>query len=322
MLWNWIPSHFIRQLRTFMISPSRVILPSEGARKPKSSARHLLLSFAAAVAWLWFPSCAAHVDSHRYDNPRIRARQESQLKALVPSSSEQQRLAHHIGSRVVMVTAIDPSTHPVVYPPLGGGRAAAISSDGYFLTAEHVVGNRLFFLEEPRNPAKSPGKRSGRSVTRVRHLQGRLVWRDAALDLAIIKFDRNTSSYFESFASPGKGDLLHAADESGRYLLSAASLDWNARVGNGPFHAVGKVIATTQLPGPAGGTSILTNMVARGGMSGAAAVTQHGNLAGIVVEVRLFPWFLTGTRTVVRMIPPDRLRELIDKDRHHSQSRT
>lgn len=74
-----------------------------------------------------------------------------------------------------------------------GGSAAPISSDGYFLTADHVLtnasGRNIFILYG----------RAGRLATH----QARIVWRSSATDLAMLHIDTETP-YFYRWTPPDR----------------------------------------------------------------------------------------------------------------------
>src|SRR5690606_34566180 len=85
-----------------------------------------------------------------------------------------------------------------------GGLAAAVSKDGYYLTAGHVVkGNSPLLLVRNEN-----GK--------LLQTKGRVVWRaDDGRDLALIKSESRENCFPMALTPPATGDVVIAAGASG-----------------------------------------------------------------------------------------------------------
>lgn len=268
-------------------------------------------------------SCSAKLQVYQYDNPHIRNRQSEQLDRTLPDPAERQRMMRLIGPRVGFLVrgepgeAFDPQK---VSAP--SGRAAAISPDGYYMTALHVVQELPFYLVETSlrsgenagiYPLADVARHYDASVS-----EGRVVWKDAKLDLAILKFEKTSPHYFGSWrAGAPHGTMLHAADDWGRGILKLkdGTADMTTLVGNGAFQAAGAVRSSGKRKRGTGGTLIESRMVARGGMSGAPLVTPAGEMAGIIIQVEINPLMTNSSQTIGIMIEPERIAQIIDNDR-------
>lgn len=253
-------------------------------------------------------SCSANLEVYQYDNPHIRNRQTEQLDRTLPDQDERIRMMRLIGPRVGFLIRREPGEafdpDKVAAP---SGRGACISSDGYYMTALHVVQDRPFYLVDT-----SPGSKK----TNV--LQGRMVWKDQGLDLAILKFEKTSPHYFGDWQSGAKpGTMLHAADDWGRGILKlkGGTADMDTLIGNGAFQAAGSVRSSGKRKRGNGGILIENQMVARGGMSGAPLVTPTGEMAGIIIQVEINPLMKNRSQTLGIMIEPERITEIIDEDR-------
>jgi S1-C subfamily serine protease len=278
----------------------------------------------AAVAG-FLVSCSSDLEVYRYDNPSIRGRQQAQLDAALPPGPGRERVKRFIGPRVGFLVSGDPRQG---FDPLrssvGTGRAACVTEDGYYLTACHVVDGDPFFLVEPSGWQKpfALDKRSWRSEPQV--YPGRIVWRDPAADLALVKFERCCPRFFGSVvAEAGPGVVVHTADDVGRGLVhvSASAAGTGSLVGNGAFQAAGTVISSGRRWRGTEARVMSTDMVARGGMSGSPLVTGNDELAGIIVQVEVNPFLPGRARTIAVMMPPARLHEIIGHDRKSPRAR-
>ncbi len=255
--------------------------------------------------------CRHHVDVHLTDNPQVRERQRIELGASMPEGFDRRKLKAYVVERTAhLATDIpDGDLDFGILSHAGSGRAAAITSDGYYLTAHHVIANHSFaLLDVTASPGfkPTPGPVSGEDMHRYFHKRasrGRVVWEDPEIDLAIVKFDlRGQACFKDEAAHLPVGAFLYAADDFG--------------VGsNGIFEAGGRVLspAKRHLPGEAWITS--SSIVARRGMSGAPVADENGNLCGILTKVhfRMLPRFRS--RTSVVMLPLERIHQIIEEDR-------
>lgn len=262
--------------------------------------------------------CISDVSIRRSDNPTIRHLQEVETARHIKDESTRSALEEYIADRVSLVFRVMPSK---VKSP--GGRVAAVTSDGYHLTAYHVVRDRKFFIEKTKMIRQPPmgipfeGSMIGRYFSTKRYF-GRLVWHDADRDLAIVKFPLNDSPHFESVRnSMQSGELVFTADDEGRGVLPANERNQTSIedfVGNGWFFAAGKVMSSAGKKQEARITQFSTTLVGRGGMSGAPLVTTDHELCGIIQRIENLGFFQS-PKTVAAMIAPDLLHEIIKTDR-------
>jgi len=266
--------------------------------------------------------CVSDVSFRRFDNPTIRQLQEAETARHIKDDSARATLKKSIGERVSLVYSAMPSD-----AESDGGRVTAVTSDGYHLTAYHVVRDRTFFIEKTkmiRQPPKGPFKSStiDRYFSKQRY-PGRLVWHDPDNDLAIVKFPFTNSSHFKTaMDTPEKGDLVYTADDEGRGFIPANEQNetsFENMLGNGRFFAAGTVRSSSRRNRGARITQITTTLVGRGGMSGAPLVTTDHELCGIIQRIKL-PGFFRSPKTVASMIPPDLLHEIIETDRAEQET--
>ncbi len=260
------------------------------------------------------------------DTPEVRKLQEEETAKHFPEPATRKQLKTTVGDRVEVIYR-----HPKKIES-GTGRAVALSPDGYYLTAYHVVDEPPFFLVEGF-PAPTP--KSGPVQTAdadLKHYAGRIIWHDPDLDLALVKFDRPAARHFEKMRRQVKtGELVYTADNGGwtTYPLSGKPdevIKWSdildGMVGNGAFFSAGKVLASKRGQDDAGSAAHCLTLVARGGMSGGPLVTLDDELCGILVQgsvgPRLFRWPRTlssAPRTYASMIEPEFILEKIRADR-------
>jgi S1-C subfamily serine protease len=279
----------------------------------------------ALVAVMMLSGCASKLAVYRYDNPDIRQRQAVQLQKVVPDPADQDRIVRHLGPRVGFLVQgkrgvdFDPATVSVP-----SGRAAAITADGYWLTALHVIENHPFYLVE--TTAKAAGGRGDRTIGRLddrvitKVFPGRIVWQDRQLDLAVLKFERPSPSHLSFHHGPlTPGTRVHAADDSGRGVFMQHR-GTSGMVGNGIFHAAGHVLSAGKRRRGRDGMIIESTMVSRGGMSGAPMVTDTGEMVGIIIQVEINSIIPHRSQTVAVMIPPERITRIIEDDRRASRA--
>lgn len=249
---------------------------------PRTSATLLLIPLLA--------SCGGLTGFHQ-DTPEARAEQAASVAGFPEKPIRGESIDDFFAGKVAM---IGPPTN------LGSGRAVPVTDDGYFLTADHVVRNQQPFL--------FPGFFSN---------EGRIVWRDPDLDLALIKFP---SDRYQSFAFADKPASIGTSvfsGASGGYSVGTAG----EGTGNGSYATAGHV-TRVGFPKP-GGMSYRSTMVARGGMSGGPVVDEEGRLLGIVTELNYFlrPEFGFARSTTFTMIRRDELQRIISEDRKANPGR-
>lgn len=258
---------------------------------------------AAAILPLAFAGCATGPGEFGYDNPKLRKLQRVQSAHFIPHQKSQEHFIRQFGPKVWTIRSGDPSgKFNTPTELIEGGRGAAITNDGYFLTAHHVIEGPAFFLT---NLTEKP-------------IRGRLVWADPVTDLAVVKFPKSTPNYFRKMLFPvSVHTTVLSTDDQGITISLEGSQDQG--VGNGPFFSAGNVLSHKPYGGGPGHT-IMTSLVGRGGMSGSPLVTQNGELCGILSRVNLTlnvtsakVW--KSSRTTARMMSPNLIRAIIQKDR-------
>lgn len=276
----------------------------------------------SALVCLILANCSS-VTVRKYDNPEIRKIQAEETARHIGDRRTAAAIAEHIGERVSLLFVgfgdEERDSAPELPP---GGRAAALTSDGYFLTACHVVEEGPFYIEETKTIRRPPpGPISGDDVDRyfsTKRYFGRLVWSDPRLDLAILKFPVTNWPHFENLKVPPEpGDIVFTADGEGRGFVPAdaqGNFDIDNFIGDGSFFAAGKVRGPATRNPKSRSVRFSTTMVVRGGMSGAPLVTSAYELCGITSRIEGLGPFLT-PRTAASMIEPDRLFEIIEADR-------
>jgi len=275
---------------------------------------------------LSFVGCSGGRDIYSDGNPSVRQLQRDQANHLV-EGKKKAFLKKHVGDRVEGIwrkrdASLSPSSGNLGLI----GRAAAVSLDGYFLTAYHVVDDGPFYLYESIATAKyerdfEVAKSKGEPLIFSREKRkeyfkdkievGRIVWSDPQSDLALIKFDRVSDTYFEDFSkSLDRGVIVIAADDKGTGRLpSGGSIDQVE--GNWYYFGAGKIVEVKRLSSSV--SQVVSTMVARKGMSGSAITDVNGDFCGVLSSIggrgrkARFAWSSTMTQ--------DKLNALIAKDR-------
>jgi len=274
-------------------------------------------------------ACLTNPGDFSYDNPQIRAFQKEYTAKFIPSESERRALTQRSGSKVYLIT-VGESTKRLSQ----SGRGAAISADGYFLTAYHVVAGQEFFLTDVSLSAAEKQKlqRDGyllESKSETKRIPGRIVWYDKGADLAVLKFPTKTPNYYSKILFPAKkGSVVYAADDHGQVAIPKDKVEGDPSkyaIGNGPYFSAGQILFSQLFTHGPGVHTIGTSLVARGGMggmSGGPIVTRQGQLCGILSQVG-FGYTSKNNqvqltvRSTARMLPPHILRSIINKDRRN-----
>ena len=244
-------------------SPSKVVL--------------LILLLAALMA-----GCVS-LQEYTFDNARIRQQQEESLGS-GPNLVDGTSLTQFFGPRTAWIMSADSGMLDGNHAPGSlidvGGRAAAVSNDGYFLTAGHVVeGGMPVMVLSPfhAHPGARPGTIDGQPVVLS---PGRIVQHFAPADLALVKFEWGPSAHFSvTDPDPSWGAEVFTAATSG-VLID----DRNRReaIGNGPFQARGRIVHSRKHENRPDVLQVTTTIPVRGGMSGAPVADADGKLIGIL----------------------------------------
>ena len=202
------------------------------------------------VVWILLTGCASDVALRRYDNPTIRRMQEQETARHLSDDHVMAAMKKHVGDRVSLVYTTPDHDGAEPYPGISsGGRAAALTSDGYFITAYHVVQDVPFHIKKTKvikQPPAEPFKTSDMNQYFVTsRYAGGLVWCDPDLDLAILKFPLTNWPHFTDLkVPPQRGDTLFTADDEGRLFAPVNEQGistMESAVGNGAFFAAGQV---------------------------------------------------------------------------------
>ncbi len=270
--------------------------------------------------------CVGNTTPFENDNAYVRDLQKKETNRHVPEVARQKELKQEIGRRVGIIrySWIDAnwtSDQISMAERTMDGRAAAVSSDGYYLTAYHVVDQEPFYLLDTKlKKPLQPGPVNGpidELVEEVKH-KGHLVWFDPDHDLALIKFDQTNLPHFETMRMElNKGEVVYTADDQSVWIKlpqnSTGAYDWKERYGNGSFFSAGKVLAS-DIKGQSHVRQQHTTLVARQGISGSPLVTSDGALCGVISFVTA-PYLWIPATTDAFMISPVRLKEIIESDR-------
>ena len=248
----------------------------------------------------------------RYDNRDVRAAQESSLPRFGDHPIEGMGIKQFFKDKVGLIT--------IKGNPIPMGRAAPISSDGYYLTAWHVVAERGFMLSDriQLKPYPKKGGFSSADYFRVDEYPGRVVWHDRSADLAVVKFKFNPPAVLKSSGPPlenGTAVFSGASGLNSGTLLIPQKRDGSVELGdgsgNGPFQTAGRITGVRKINH--GCMSYESTLISRGGMSGAPVVDGDGRLVGIIAALQ--PQLFARPATRFSMIEPMALEALISEDR-------
>lgn len=246
-------------------------------------------------------SCTRH---HLSDTPAARRELAKSVVGLESVEIRGQQWTAYASARTAYLIPGDGVQFPepgvfILDPLHGAGRGAALTRDGYFLTANHVVDA----TDVPcmLDLGRSPGVHRGRVVERFE-----------SCDMALVKFDIRLKEWFTEWEkAPKVGEQLFAAAATGSWQQAQLS-------GNGGFQGSGQVIEVAPIYGGSsiGAMAAKTSLPARGGMSGAPLVNSDGGLVGVMLESRDAPLHLPDFKVSVSgMVAPEVLKRMIDEDR-------
>lgn len=195
------------------------------------------------------------------------------------------------------------------------GRANPITKDGYCLTAWHVVEGKDFSravttVLKPLPRESGPIK--AEDYLRTESYPGRVVWHDAAGDVALVHFPCADAEAFPLRGGEVREKEAVFSGASGfdsgvGYLRSGGHLDQMR--GNGDY-ATGGFVLQANAVGKC--RAYQSTLVGRKGMSGGAVVDAEGRLVGVVTRVDAG---IFGTTTVFSLPRKDLLERVIADDR-------
>jgi len=271
------------------------------SKRGKRGALKFALRLLSLLTFTALTSCTRH---HLSDTPAARRELAKSVVGLENVEIRGQKWTAYASARTAYLIPGDGVQFPepgvfILDPLHGAGRGAALTRDGYYLTANHVVDA----TDVPcmLDLGRSPGVHRGRVVERFE-----------TCDMALVKFDVRPKVWFTDWqTAPKVGDRVFAAAATGSWQQAQLS-------GNGGFEGSGEVIEVAPIYGGSsiGAMAAKTSLPARGGMSGAPLVNTDGGLVGVMLESRDAPLHLPDFKVSVSgMVAPDVLKGLIDKDR-------
>jgi S1-C subfamily serine protease len=255
------------------------------------------------------------LSTRRYDNPEVRELQRQGLLGLPERPIQGQGIREFFSGKVGLIKLAD--------SPVPLGRAVPLTRDGYMLTAWHAVDKGPFVLSDTVSLKPLPKKDMSFKYAdyfRENRYPGRVVWHDAGMDLALVKFSFHPGAVFEpANISPVVGDLVFSGAQGRNSGVLYASARMEDGVGNGPYQTAGRVTKVRVESTPILHVVHSSTLVGRGGMSGGPVVNENGKLTGIVlrVDTHLF----SRPTTAFTMIDPDTLDRIISEDRDRTGSR-
>lgn len=275
-------------------------MSKKGDRR-KSGSISLVTLALALLLLAGLASCTRH---HLSDTPAARRELAKSVAGLENIKIGGQDWTAYTSARTAYLIPGDGVQFPepgvfILDPLHGAGRGAALTRDGYYLTANHVVDA----TDVPcmLDLARAPGVHRGRVVERFK-----------SCDMALVKFDIRPKVWFTDWQkAPKVGERVFAAAATGSWQQAQLS-------GNGGFEGSGEVIEVASIYGGSsiGAMAAKTSLPARGGMSGAPLINGDGSLVGVMLESRDAPLHLPNFKVSVSgMVAPEVLRDLIDKDR-------
>ncbi len=177
---------------------------------------------------------------------------------------------------------------PIAKGGSGFGSAAPVTTDGYFLTAAHVLSHGdSYVLYATSNSRK----------TYIDYAPIRVVYENKEADFAIVKAPMKTPRHLE----------YRTKELTPETTLFAGG--WMHKKGGGLF------IEKTPVPGQDGFEKIVTTLPMIKGDSGSPLIDQDGRLCGVLSTMRLGVVVKMKPKSTAVMLNPARVDSLIRKDR-------
>ncbi|MEC5128944.1 serine protease [Verrucomicrobiales bacterium BCK34] len=180
---------------------------------------------------------------------------------------------------------------PIAKGGSGFGSCGAISSDGYFLTASHVLAHKDSYVLYAT---------SNRSKTYIEYAPIRVVYKDEKSDFAIVKADLATPRHLKYRRTPlTKESVLFAGG-------------WMHEKGGGLF------LENQEIPGYEGNsdfTKVVTTLPMIKGDSGSPLIDQKGRICGVLSTMRLGVIVKMKPKSTAVMMDPAKIEAIIRKDR-------
>ncbi|MEO0415912.1 MAG: serine protease [Verrucomicrobiota bacterium] len=181
---------------------------------------------------------------------------------------------------------------PIAKGGSGFGSAAPITSDGYFLTAAHVLSHDDTFV-------LYAATRSGR--TQIVSAKVRTVYRNDMSDFAIVKANISTPRYLRfRYDTPAPGTVMFAGGwmhekAGGQFLQTLAIQDSSGK--------------------PTSFKKVVTSIPMIKGDSGSPLIDQNGKLCGVLSTMRLGVIVKAKPLSTAVMINTSQINSIISRDR-------
>lgn len=177
---------------------------------------------------------------------------------------------------------------PIAKGGSGFGSCAPITSDGYFLTAAHVISHEESYVLY----ATSNSKR-----TYIDYAPIRVVYRNEAADFAIVKAQVKTPRYL-------------------RYRRESLTTDSTLFAGGWMHEKGGGLYLESQpIQGESGYSKVITSLPMIKGDSGSPLIDQKGRLCGVLSTMRLGVIVKMKPKSTAVMLEPSKIESLIRRDR-------
>ncbi|MEM6279879.1 MAG: serine protease [Verrucomicrobiota bacterium] len=177
---------------------------------------------------------------------------------------------------------------PIASGGSGFGSCAPVTSDGYFLTAAHVISHEDSFVLY----ATSSSRR-----TYIDYAPIRVVYRNDEADFAIVKANVKTPRY------------LRYRRESLTPETTLFAGGWMHEKGGGVF------LETQPVSGESGYRKVVTTLPMIKGDSGSPLIDQKGRLCGVLSTMRLGVVVKMKPKSTAVMLEPSKIEALIRSDR-------
>ncbi|MDF1823844.1 MAG: serine protease [Verrucomicrobiales bacterium] len=177
---------------------------------------------------------------------------------------------------------------PIAKGGSGFGSCAPVTSDGYFLTASHVISHEeSYVLYATSNSSK----------TYIDYAPVRVVYRNEAADFAIVKAEVRTPRYL-------------------RYRRETLTTDSTLFAGGWMHEKGGGLYLESQpIQGQAGYSKVITTLPMIKGDSGSPLIDQKGRLCGVLSTMRLGVIVKMKPKSTAVMLEPSKIEALIRSDR-------
>ncbi|MAS91691.1 MAG: hypothetical protein CMO55_00720 [Verrucomicrobiales bacterium] len=177
---------------------------------------------------------------------------------------------------------------PIAKGGSGFGSCAPVTSDGYFLTATHVIGHEDSYVLYATSDNRS---------TYIDYAPIRVVYQNQAADFAIVKADLKTPRYLK----------YRREKLTPETTLFAGG--WMHEKGGGLF------MEHQEIPGESDFKKVVTTLPMIKGDSGSPLIDQKGRLCGVLSTMRLGVIVKMKPKSTAVMMDLDRIEQLIRADR-------